>query len=78
MLNCTITSEKDTNHFEKVLSVTAPAYHGQIQILPGHAESFIILQEGEITIEKAKNQKESIQVTNGEIHIKNDTVTVIL
>jgi len=78
MINCTITSPKKTTVYKKVQSIMLPTFSGQIQILPGHAESFILLREGNISLRQLKKENKIIQNINGECHIKNNVVTIIL
>ncbi len=78
MINCTIVSPKKTMIYKSVRSVTLPAYYGQMQILPGHAESFLLLKKGNILLQKSKKESEIIQNTDGECYIKNNVVTIIL
>ncbi len=78
MISCTITSPKETTVYKNVHSVTLPAFYGQMQILPGHAESFILLKEGSISLQQSGKEDEVIQNINGECYVKDDVVTVIL
>lgn len=78
MINCTITSPKKTTVYKNVRSITLPAFSGQMQILPGHAESFILLQKGDISLLQLNKLSEIIQIMNGECYVKNDVVKVIL
>jgi len=55
-----------------------PAFSGQMQILPGHAESFLSLNEGNIVFQESRERKETIQIMNGECYIKDDAVVIIL
>jgi len=76
-MKCIITSSKNQEKFEKITSVTVPAYSGELQILPGHAEGFIALEEGEMLLE-AKSKTESLPIKEGVCHIKDDTLCIIL
>jgi len=78
MINCTITSPIKTERYQNLLSIVLPAFSGQMQILPGHAESFILLQKGNICLQQLNKESEIIQNINGECYIKNDVVTIIL
>jgi len=78
MISCTITSSQKTMVYKNVRSVTLPAFSGQMQILSGHAESFILLQKGNILLRQSNKKSKIIQNINGECHIKNDVVTIIL
>ena len=78
MINCIIISSQKTTIYKNLRSVTLPAFFGQMQILPGHAESFVLLKKGNISLRQLNKKKEIIQNVNGECRIKNDVVTVIL
>jgi len=78
MLVCTITSPANTETYKNLKSVTLPAFSGHAQILPGHAESFLILKKGDISLKQENDQNKKIQIDGGECHIKNDTIAVIL
>ena len=78
MIDCTITSSAKTVVYKNVQSITLPAHSGQMQILPGHAESFVILQKGNISLRQLNKESEIIQNMRGECHIKDDVVTIIL
>jgi F0F1-type ATP synthase epsilon subunit len=78
MISCTITSPKKTTVYKKVQSIILPALSGQMQILPGHAESFILLREGNISLRQLNKENEIIQNINGECHIKDNEVVIIL
>ena len=78
MIDCLITSLKKTEIYKKARSVTLPAFLGRTQILPGYAESFLLLNKGDIIIRRSGGKKEIIQILNGQCHIKDDVVTIIL
>ena len=77
MINCVITSPKETISYKDLQSVALPALTGQMQILSGHAESFVLLKKGSIVLEKSGQQNKLIQITNGECYIKDDVVTIV-
>ncbi len=78
-MKCKIVSAKENRIFDNVLSVIIPnTAQGQIQILPQHAESFILLNEGEMTLEKVSGESQIFEINRGLCHIRDDTVTVIL
>ena len=78
MINCIVTSPTKTDAYKDVLSVTLPAFSGPIEVLSNHAESFIFLQKGLISIRLLERKTESIQITGGECYVKNNVITVIL
>jgi F0F1-type ATP synthase epsilon subunit len=78
MLRCIITSPEETKHYDLVQKVTLPAFFGKAQILPGHAEAFLLLKEGDVVIQSIEEQKKSIQINGGECYIDGSSVVVIL
>jgi F0F1-type ATP synthase epsilon subunit len=77
MITCTITSSGKTTNYEDVKSITLPAYAGEAEILPGHAEAFLLFGEGEIMIERPGNN-ERVKVKGGEFYVKDDKATIVL
>jgi len=78
MLTCIIVSSDNKKQYNNLESVILPAWSGEMQILPGHAESFFLLKAGDIVLRLADNKKETIRITNGEGCVKNDNISVIL
>jgi F0F1-type ATP synthase epsilon subunit len=79
MLKCTVTSKEGTKEYGELKSVTLPGYTGQMQILSGHAEAFMLLQDGDITLLNAESgAEEKIRIHGGECTIRKDNVMVIL
>lgn len=75
-MRCTIISPENKRQFEKVQSITLPAFSGEFQILPGHAESFIALRQGKIILESEKIN--TIPLEGGICYIKDNITTIIL
>jgi len=78
MINCTITSPKETTIYKNVQSIILPAFSGKMQILPGHAEIFVLLRSGDVSLQQLNKQNKIIQITDGECYVKNDVVKIIL
>jgi F0F1-type ATP synthase epsilon subunit len=89
MLTCTITSPNKTEVYKNVRNITIPGISGQMQILPGHCESFFLLRKGNIILRRPNKlpkktkpaygmQDKIIEITRAECYIKNNTITVIL
>jgi F0F1-type ATP synthase epsilon subunit len=72
-MNCTIVSPQKTRKFEQLKAVTLPAYSGEMQVLAGHAEAFILLKKGNIIIDD-----KTVEISGGECHIKDDNIIIIL
>lgn len=78
MINCTISSATQTKKYGNLTSVTLPASLGQAQILPGHAEAFILLNGGIVILRQSDGQKQSVQISKGGCHVKDNEVMIIL
>jgi len=77
MITCIVTSAEKTKRCGGLRSVILPAYWGRAQILPDHAESFIILKKGDVVLESPE-KKEIVQIEGGECYVKDNAVLVIL
>ena len=75
-MKCSIVSSEERQEFNDVKSVTLPAFSGEMQILPDHAENFISLQKGEIILETDKTK--TLPIESGVCHVKNNTVVILL
>ena len=78
MINCAIAFPQKTIVYKNLQSIALPAFFGQMQILPGHAESFILLKKGDIIIQKSQKKQDNMQISSGECYIKDNTVDIIL
>ena len=74
-MNCTVVSADGRRDFQNVESLVLPTLSGEVQVLPGHAESFLTLGTGQIV---SSNKNEIISIEGGACHIKDDDVIVIL
>jgi F0F1-type ATP synthase epsilon subunit len=82
-MRCTVVSPHKTLEFQRVISATLPAWRGQMEILTGHAEAFIILQKGEIVLKTNKVSSASLavrtfSVSGGICRVKNNEILIIL
>lgn len=77
-MNCVIVSSKKIMKHSELQGITLPAYFGEMEVLPGHAESFISLEEGEVIFKKTDGQSENVKIKEGECHIKNNNIIIIL
>jgi F0F1-type ATP synthase epsilon subunit len=75
-MKCEIISSNQIKEFNGVKSISLPAYSGQMEVLPGHAESFVKLKEGTIIIQTEK--KISVSIQEGICYINNDTIIIVL
>ena len=78
MIHCTITSPQKTTVYDDLASITLFSYSGEMQILPGHAEYFGVLRGGNVTMKQQHGRKNTVVIKNGECHVKNDAVTIML
>lgn len=74
-MNCSIISSQDKKEFYEIKSITLPALSGELQILPDHAESFIILKKGDVVLKN--NKRNTLPVEGGVCHIKDNAVVII-
>lgn len=74
-MQCAIISSKDKQEFKDITSITLPAFSGEMQILPNHAESFIVLQKGPVVLEG--HPTNAVLIEGGICHVKDNTVIVI-
>lgn len=77
MINCIVTSFQKTDYYKDMRSITLPAFSGQMQILPNHAEAFILLSKGDIIFKKQNSETEKLQITKGVCHFKNNNLIII-
>lgn len=74
---CKITAPDKNKVFNNVTSVSLPSQKGRLQILPNHAESFILLDEGKLAIESQSGNK-NISIPEGVCYVKGEEVLIIL
>ena len=78
MITCIVSSPQNTDTYNDLKSIFLPSYSGQTQILPGHAEGFFKLTEGDMLLEHTNDSKKTINIKEAECYINEDTVTIIL
>lgn len=78
MINCTITSPEETMQYRQLENVTLPAFLGEMEVLSGHAEVFVLLKRGEIVLGGTNGQKKILEIPGGQCHIKDDNIIIIL
>ena len=77
MIDCKIISPQKTIFSGKVKSITLPSAKGECQVLPGHAESFFLLNKGEIILRGEIGEKR-ISISEGIFHIKEDQSIILI
>ncbi len=77
ILDCTVLSKQGATNYDKLRSVTIPAFSGEMQVLPKHAEAFILLKKGDIVLQAVEDKK-IIVVSEGCCYVKNNHIVIIL
>jgi F0F1-type ATP synthase epsilon subunit len=77
MIECVVASPEQTKIYKNLRSVTLPGFKGQMQVLGSHAETFVLLREGQVVLEQAK-QRKSFRLKGGFSHIRDDRVVIVL
>ncbi len=76
-LSCSITAPDTTKTYEGLRSVSIPSATGTMQILPGHAESFVLIGDGDVILKSADGHIEILHIGQSECHIHHDQVMII-
>ena len=58
-------------------AVVAPAWDGQVGILPGHAPMLALLGSGALSIERPGGGSDAFHVAGGVLKVERDQVTVL-
>jgi F0F1-type ATP synthase epsilon subunit len=77
-IECVITSPIAKTAYSNLRSVSLPALSGVMEVLPGHAESFVLLTVGSIVLRDQNNHIKKISVKEGECHIYQDGIVIII
>ncbi len=77
MLEFIISSKDEKETYSDVRRIFLPGVNGRLEILPGHAESFFLLQAGEVTMESDSGVKNSITLVRGLCWAKDDRVILM-
>lgn len=68
----------DRTVFEgEAASLVAPAWDGQVGILPGHAPMIALLGQGELTVDRPGGGSTAFHVAGGVLKVEDDRVTVL-
>ena len=78
MLTVAKTSPKDTKEYKNVVAMVIPAYNGQVEILPGHAEGFFLLKQGKVMIMDEGEKVNEVEVEEGGCYVKDDKVFLMI
>jgi len=71
-------SAEGTRRYGNVRRAALPAFSGEMQVLSGHAETFMLLRKGSIRLERATGGTERIDINGGECHVRDGELVVIL
>jgi len=77
-MKCTIYSVGDKREIINLNSLTLPGINGELEILPGHAESFIRLGQGKISFNSSSSQTQEDAQENSVCYINEDIISIIL
>jgi len=77
-MDCKIITPQRIFVYNKLKSVLLPAESGQVQILPFHAEIFILLKAGEIVLGYSENKKKRVAIKSGLAYFRDNFLTIIL
>ena len=79
MIKCTISSPLETTAYDNLRGITLPAVHGQMEILPGHAESFMLLQKGDVILHYADSEDKVVKIAgSGACYAKDDAIVIFI
>lgn len=78
MLTCRIVSPQRTQYVERLTKITIPAYRGEMQILTGHAETFVSVLPGDVVLHEAAGSVDRIPILGGQCHVSGNAVVIIL
>lgn len=76
-IECTLTSPEKTETYAGLRSITIPALSGFMEILPGHAEAFVLLRGGTAALRHADDRIEAVSLSGGQCHVRNNKVLII-
>ncbi len=77
MLEFIVSSKDKKEAYSDVRRIFLPGVNGRLEILPGHAESFFLLQSGEVTMEAGSGAKNSITLVRGLCWAKDDRIVLM-
>ena len=77
-MKCVVTSAEKTTTYKGLLSVSLPAASGLMQVLPGHAESFVAVNGGSVILKGGDDRIETLTIGKSECHIRDDVVTIVI
>jgi F-type H+-transporting ATPase subunit epsilon len=72
-----VVSAQSMVHEGNAAALVAPAWDGEVGILPGHAAMITLLGEGMLTLDQVGGGSSSMYVAGGVLKVEDDRVTVL-
>jgi F0F1-type ATP synthase epsilon subunit len=76
-MSCILTSPEKTTVYEGLRSISVPASSGLMQILCGHAESFVMIIGGVVTLKNVDDRIETFLIGESECHIRDNKIVIV-
>ncbi|MDE3003232.1 MAG: F0F1 ATP synthase subunit epsilon [Gemmatimonadota bacterium] len=76
-LNVRVVSPDKTLFEGEAASVVAPAWDGQVGILPGHAPMLALIGSGALSVDRPGGGSDTFYVAGGVVKVERDTVTLL-
>lgn len=76
-LNVRVVSPEKVVFDGQAASLVAPAWDGQVGVLPGHAPMLVLLGAGELAVDRPGGGSDSFHVAGGVLKVERDTVTLL-
>ncbi len=78
MLQCIITSVRETKTYDHLLKVTLPAVTGEMQVLTNHADCFASLVGGEINMTGENQEQNKFKIDSGVCYVNDNQVLILI
>lgn len=76
-MRVTVISPEDSVFDGEATAVVAPAYDGEVGILPKHAPFMTLLGEGKLTVRQEGGADKTFRVRGGILQVMDDVVNVV-
>jgi len=76
-LHLTVVTPARKIYDDKATALVAPAYDGELGVLPGHANLMALLGAGEVRITQPNGSRKFLAVRGGFLQVSGSTVTVL-
>ena len=80
MISCKIISLEKLKEYPNTRSIILPVENGEVEILPGHSESFFLIKgdnNKKIVITNRQGRKENILAKDGIFYIRDDDALIV-